>query len=55
MEDSELRLGLLVWAKLPGWPWWPAIVQMRITKVEQLDPEEKDPVIVRFFGSKGEL
>jgi|JFJP01.1.fsa_nt_gi hypothetical protein len=31
MEDSELRnkdiLGLVVWAKLPGWRWWPAKVQ----------------------------
>ena len=59
MEDSELRnkdiLGLVVWAKLPGWRWWPAKVQTWITKVEQVDPEEKKPVIVRFFGSKDEL
>lgn len=59
MEHSELRtkdiLGLVVWAKLPGWRWWPAIVRTRITKVEQVDPNEKKPVIVRFFGSKDEL
>lgn len=58
MAASDLScedcVGKLVWAKLPGWPWWPARVHSYY-QVEQVDVEEKKPVIVRFFGSKNEM
>ncbi len=26
--ESELKIGEVVWAKLKGYPWWPAIVKI---------------------------
>jgi len=28
--ESELKFGEVVWAKLKGYPWWPAIVKNKI-------------------------
>lgn len=51
MKTSEVSLGDVLWAKLGNWPWWPAKV-ISAHQVEQIDPEEKKPVIVRFFAYK---
>ena len=51
MERSQVSLGEVVWAKLGNWPWWPSKVSS-CDQVEQIDPEEKKPVVVRFFAYK---
>ena len=51
MQRKEVGLGQVVWAKLGRWPWWPSKV-LCFDQVEQIDPEEKKPVIVRFFAYK---
>lgn len=47
---SNYRLEEVVWAKMKGYPWWPAVV----STIDQIDKfgkgkEGKQEVIVRFL------
>jgi hypothetical protein len=47
MQGRQDRLSTIVWAKLGGFPWWPAVVTPTQTSPDKL---EDDKVLVRFIG-----
>jgi hypothetical protein len=44
--SEKFRPGNIVWAKISGYPWWPARVSHRIKK----EGEEEEQFHVVFFG-----
>jgi hypothetical protein len=54
--EKKFRKGDLVWAKVRGFPWWPAMVKgvnIKITKEEDEDTEVRETsVLVYFIGDE---
>merc|ERR1711924_211786 len=52
-EPSQFAVGTLVWAKIPGLPWWPAkVVLPQVAPDYVLKFRQEDRILVYFYGTR---
>ena len=53
-EERSFSRGEVVWAKLTGYPWWPAAVRPGLIQIAEVDIDPQDPSVstclIKFFG-----
>jgi len=53
VDDVEFRVGTLVWAKIPGLPWWPGkVVLPQVAPEYVLKFRQEDRTLIYFYGTK---
>ena len=53
--EMYVKPGEVVWAKIVGYPWWPALVKWVMTKVVENDnPQQPNKSKVQFFGDNSQ-